>query len=840
MGNASSVADGTTEVDPESHASVWMSRLMSTPIAIDDEASWAKAWAHLLPACNVICLRTIKEKQPYNLAAMVHLSLVKLEDALKAHDRIAAEPDDILHIVRLLTRILPVTLEDADDEFNRGFMAQGVLPRVAFRVVQDNKDADHPRKVQPAVSGSLSEHPYALDDHDGAPKGDVADSVIPSSGNADAVDVKEQASSREQTSPVHPSTSSAEGVCEPSSPSCVTLSVDRVDAPSPRLMRVLIDLLFVPGFTLQAQPAAPSTHFELPNVSAELVWGFGDMAQIDAHRVELLRLLIACSAVGLFRASEQFAHEFNPLLKIAVDDTLAETLLCSLLHTITEPLPSASGTFSFMSWGTALDAREELVLASLHALLIILDYRRLEADDDPVNPLLGSLSQMRLPSNLSRVYSALTSLLGNAVSAATAYLSRSVQEFDCYQEVFILLWKLIDICPAFREFVVTRADSSALLQPLLYIMSRSKHDMTQIGIVHTCAMLMLKLSSNREFALAFNASCGSCPVVLGAPGNLSMFNGSYADLLVIVSCEIMFGSMRIESLNHMLLTTITNVTPYVRDLSWASSSALVDLFEHFSKPDVLWSSRSVPQYLLLLIEAFNNVLQYQYSGNPRLVYAMTRKSSSFLNLCIDGDESREGANRADAGPPTVEQLSPESEPRPDAQAEAPATEASAAVENDDVTSQPSSPVRRETAASISDDHPAVTNDGTIPRRRSSNVLAEMSPASRKAWVQSWLGKFPLLPIRRTLEFLLPRMNSLYESGAYQNEAQVMAFFKDLTLVGVLPLPHPITVRQYSPSRYTSVWFSSLLWGVIFLRHQRTHLFDPSSIRLFVISNARDS
>lgn len=112
-------------------------------------------------------------------------------------------------------------------------------------------------------------------------------------------------------------------------------------------------------------------------------------------------------------------------------------------------------------------------------------------------------------------------------------------------------------------------------------------------------------------------------------------------------------------------------------------------------------------------------------------------------------------------------------------------EASAAVENDDVTSQPSSPVRRETAASISDDHPAVTNDGTIPRRRSSNVLAEMSPASRKAWVtgsvlfvsprtvylvtfsaqvQSWLGKFPLLPIRRTLEFLLPRMNSLYESG----------------------------------------------------------------------------
>jgi hypothetical protein len=40
-------------------------------------------------------------------------------------------------------------------------------------------------------------------------------------------------------------------------------------------------------------------------------------------------------------------------------------------------------------------------------------------------------------------------------------------------------------------------------------------------------------------------------------------------------------------------------------------------------------------------------------------------------------------------------------------------------------------------------------------------------------------------------------------------------------VGLLPVPHPIVIRKYQANQYTSLWFTAFLWGVIFLRNQRT-------------------
>jgi hypothetical protein len=41
-------------------------------------------------------------------------------------------------------------------------------------------------------------------------------------------------------------------------------------------------------------------------------------------------------------------------------------------------------------------------------------------------------------------------------------------------------------------------------------------------------------------------------------------------------------------------------------------------------------------------------------------------------------------------------------------------------------------------------------------------------------------------------------------------------------VGLLPVPHPIVIRKYQANEYTSLWFTAFLWGVIFLRNQRTY------------------
>jgi len=68
----------------------------------------------------------------------------------------------------------------------------------------------------------------------------------------------------------------------------------------------------------------------------------------------------------------------------------------------------------------------------------------------------------------------------------------------------------------------------------------------------------------------------------------------------------------------------------------------------------------------------------------------------------------------------------------------------------------------------------------------------------------------------------------------RNPAEIVNYMKQGTMVGLLPVPHPIIMRTYEPNRYTALWFTSYLWGVIFTRTQNFPLYDLSKIRLIEI------
>ncbi len=51
-----------------------------------------------------------------------------------------------------------------------------------------------------------------------------------------------------------------------------------------------------------------------------------------------------------------------------------------------------------------------------------------------------------------------------------------------------------------------------------------------------------------------------------------------------------------------------------------------------------------------------------------------------------------------------------------------------------------------------------------------------------------------------------------------------------TMVGLLPVPHPILIRKYQPNQYTSLWFTTYIWGVIYLRNTSPPVFDPAHIK----------
>jgi hypothetical protein len=88
----------------------------------------------------------------------------------------------------------------------------------------------------------------------------------------------------------------------------------------------------------------------------------------------------------------------------------------------------------------------------------------------------------------------------------------------------------------------------------------------------------------------------------------------------------------IRPLFECLLTVLCNVSPYIKSLSMIGSSKLISLFEAFTLKKFLYSSEKNYQYVYLLIELFNNVIQYQYEGNVQLIYSILRKKEIFSEL----------------------------------------------------------------------------------------------------------------------------------------------------------------------------------------------------------------
>jgi len=105
----------------------------------------------------------------------------------------------------------------------------------------------------------------------------------------------------------------------------------------------------------------------------------------------------------------------------------------------------------------------------------------------------------------------------------------------------------------------------------------------------------------------------------------------------------------------------------------------------------------------------------------------------------------------------------------------------------------------------------------------------------EAWLTAVKKKLPLQAILCCVDHLGPRVQALCEKMEVTDQDQVLSYLRQTTLVGILPVPHPIVIRTYQASNYTAMWFTSYLWGVIFTRSQRMPLYDWKKIRLVVIN-----
>ncbi|XP_037947333.1 protein HID1 [Teleopsis dalmanni] len=142
--------------------------------------------------------------------------------------------------------------------------------------------------------------------------------------------------------------------------------------------------------------------------------------------------------------------------------------------------------------------------------------------------------------------------------------------------------------------------------------------------------------------------------------------------------------------------------------------------------------------------------------------------------------------------------------------------------------------------------PHSNRKSTIPKENQSRLSVShrgsirMVPAGQERWtptpewIVSWRSKLPLQTIMRLLQVLVPQVEKICIDKGLTDESEILKFLQHGTLVGLLPVPHPILIRKYQANAGTTAWFRTYIWGVIYLRNVEPAIWYDTEVKLFEI------
>jgi hypothetical protein len=576
------------------------------------------------------------------------------------------------------------------------------------------------------------------------------------------------------------------------------------------------------------------------------------------RRADLLRLLLAVCSQPLYSTGQQSTTNVRSLfLDEATLDTcpFAPTLFFSLMNTIMSFDTIGMG----IPYSNAFVGNKDESTANMasRALAILLDYSPFDLDADASEEQKDADGGKLLQFNVYRslllnlkdeddhafLFENICRLLQTKNAAESALLPGSYQGIDCHMEIILLLWRLLDMNESFRSFVLNHADVTLCTAPLLHLMWMSRQSLSQVGLEHLCTFLLLLLSGHRAFGVKLAE-----PVKHKLPSDFPLFEGSHIDELIIVLHKLVVdGVSKLSSLYSCILTIIANVSPYAKNIGLVAAMKLVNLFELFSSPAFLFAKPNNFLFIHQLIETFNNILQYQYDSNGVFTYALLRKRDLFENLItqtVSGYRAevvsrsskrlslKAKATTANSTRPIPTSSSPKSPKSPTT----PATSAAAPG------GSAASPVAPSPPSSSSSNESTSLGEAV----NSSSLSGESSlppPPPLSSWIatDSWrldmLAKLPLLTTQKLLGYLGPMLEDhIKRCDNIVDDEDVIKFIRSTSVVGVLPVPHPILSRKYIPNEHTGLWFTTLAWSTVFISIcNEVPVWDAEMIKLFSIT-----
>lgn len=100
----------------------------------------------------------------------------------------------------------------------------------------------------------------------------------------------------------------------------------------------------------------------------------------------------------------------------------------------------------------------------------------------------------------------------------------------------------------------------------------------------------------------------------------------------------------------------------------------------------------------------------------------------------------------------------------------------------------------------------------------------------QGWLARILPLLPLAPLLVTFDKLIPQLEALCKERQSKDESDALVFIRETTLVGLLPVPHPVHAVDYEPSLAVSAAVLWSFWVTVWEKH--SSLFDEQAVLMF--------
>ncbi|EAL63430.1 UPF0663 family protein [Dictyostelium discoideum AX4] len=680
-----------------------------------------------------------------------------------------------------------------------------------------------------------------------------------------------------------------------------------------KLMDSLLDLLFFPGFTVTESLGLKSPKEASPDAIPVLFsWagGFGVDSVPTVHnkqfwinRLSVLQCLITCLSEQLYVPQDSVSTFKSKWLDwiTHTQEYYTEALLFSLINTF--------ATFDPIGWGIPYnhlmysDDHEICSKLSIQILNVLLTYDPIENNDQQPqqqhhhhqqqhhqqqqqqqqstiecrNKFIQYIKTLKRVRDFKFFFNAFERIMNVPLIASHTKLPNSTKKIELHQDLTYTMWLFLSYNHDFLRSIVNYENSPEFLIPLLQYMDEGRKSQTTHGIVQIGTFILLLLSGERDFSISLNKPfVGRIHIDIQQPQ-------VYSDFVITVMYRLLVDTPdRLESIYECVLTILSNLSPYMKNLSMVTCVKLMKLFEYLSTPRFLFATNHNYRYVGFLLESLNNLLQHQYESNTRLIYAILRCQNQFSKLAylkispvtpskpMEQITQPSPISTSEEAFGKLNKLSISEEPSTLSNEKSDKTtdggdHQDESISKSKVQSKPTTEHPNSTGAT-----PSSTNSGTptikafssttpnqeSPKLGGDGIDSQSSTPNKQQlpppppqqtkktqmvshfmptdeWLQDIKKQLPLDNILKVITHLSPQIQGLC-TGSGSDEQKIMDYLKMSTIVGIFHNPGPIMTRRYHSNAITKSWFIAYMWCIIYLENHSPPLFLHTNIKLFQV------